>query len=116
MSGDWAAQVDEEVSQFLDNRGWEDYGVSDDGTSRYGGYYTFVMKGNLAMRLAILGCSVKTSRDCPKVNYNYVKSQKISGCILTKPEIGGHRPIITTKPAIGEGRNDRDAQMELAVS
>ena len=55
MSGDYPSLLDEAVSNFLDNRGWEDGGVSDEATYRDSGYYTFVLKGSLALRLAALG-------------------------------------------------------------
>ena len=55
MSGDYPSLLEEAVINFLDNRGWEDGGVNDEATSRDGGYYTFVLKGSLAFRLAVLG-------------------------------------------------------------
>ena len=111
MPGDYATELDEALSHFLDVLD----GVGDEGTFREG-YYTFVMKGNLALRCAVLGVFSEGQQGLSESQLQLRRSQKSSVCILTKPEIGGHRPIITTKPAIGEGRNDRYAQMELAAS
>ena len=50
MQRDFATEVDEALSHFLEFLD----GEGDEGTCREG-YYTFVMKGNLAMRCVVLG-------------------------------------------------------------